>query len=404
MDQQSKDDQNEASIFARITVNGKRAEMSLQRSVDPSEWDVKSGRMKGNSERAKILNSYINLKKAEIEKCYNIMLSKGGRITSEAIKNELTGKGEKNKTLLELLKYHNDQMKKVIGIDIVEETWERYETCYKKLVNFIKKEYNKSDIDLENLNYKFITSFDYYLKNEYEMEHNSSMKYIKILKKVMGIAVRNEWLNVDPFAKFKCNLTKTNREYLFQEELEKIISVSFENPRLERVKDIFLFQCFTGYAYIDVKKFSRLDYSSGIDGKKWIITQRTKTHNQSNVPLLSPAVAIIEKYWIDKGCIASGNLLPVNSNQKMNDYLKEIAVLAGIKKQLTTHMARHTFATTVTLSNDVPIETVSKMLGHTSIKTTQIYARVLDKKVGEDMEKLEEKLFSKVPDGLKKVS
>jgi len=217
------------------------------------------------------------------------------------------------------------------------------------------------------------------------------MKYIRNVKKVINQTVLNGWLPRNPFAQFKCSTHAVIREILDEAELSALYSKEFKQERLGEVRDVFLFCCFTGYAFIDVFKLKQTDVAKGIDGDCWIFTRRTKTNTVSNVPLLPQAEEIVNKYKDHPKCVQSGKLLPVNSNQKMNAYLKEIAILCNINKELTMHIARHTFATTVTLSNGVPIESVSKMLGHKKLATTQIYAKVLEHKVSEDMQHLKQK-------------
>jgi site-specific recombinase XerD len=252
-------------------------------------------------------------------------------------------------------------------------------------------QYRKQDLSLEELDFAFISNFERFLKINAGIEHNTVMGYIKRVKRIMTIAVNNKWIYANPFMAYKCTTRKTVRQELSEGELYRLASKKFKVKRLEEVRDCFLFSCYTGYAFVDAQKLTPQHIVSR-NGERWIETSRTKTEISANVPLLSQAAAIIEKYKDHDACTVTGKLLPMKSNQKMNAYLKEIADLCGIDKNLTTHMARHTFATTVTLGNDVPIETVSKMLGHTKITTTQIYARVREKKISRDMSVLKEKL------------
>ncbi len=201
----------------------------------------------------------------------------------------------------------------------------------------------------------------------------------------------NEWLDKNPFANYKSKVKEVERVYLTEEEIQSIIGKDFKTDRLSLVRDIFLFSCFTGLAYIDVKNLTKSHISFGIDGEKWIFTHRQKTESGSKIPILPVTQMIIDKYENHPQCINEGKLLPILSNQKMNAYLKEIAGVCEIEKELTFHIARHTFATTVTLTNGVPIESVSKMLGHKNLRTTQHYAKVLDRKVSEDMKILKDK-------------
>lgn len=218
------------------------------------------------------------------------------------------------------------------------------------------------------------------------------MKYLRNFKKIVLIALKNEWIARDPFARYQMSLKEVKKEYLTKEEIQALYNREFEMERLEHVRDIFLFCCYTGLAYADVKKLTPENISKGLDGEYWIFVDRTKTGSSSNVPLLPIASEIMKKYKEHPMVVNSGNILPVISNQKMNAYLKELATLCKINKNITFHMARHTFATTVTLSNGVSIETVGSMLGHKNLKTTQIYAKVVQEKVSQDMKKLKDTL------------
>tara|TARA_R110002051_G_scaffold83979_3_gene148841 strand:- start:186 stop:932 length:747 start_codon:yes stop_codon:yes gene_type:complete len=233
--------------------------------------------------------------------------------------------------------------------------------------------------------------FEYYLKTTKNCSHNSAIKYVTNLKKIIRIAFDHDWITKNPFANWKARIKIIDRAFLSEEEIQAIIEKEFTIKRLDQVKDIFIFCCYTGLAYADVKKLCKDDVVIGIDGEKWIKTVRTKTSTRSNIPILPIAQKILDKYKEDPTVISNNVLLPVLSNQKTNAYLKEIADVCGISKNLTFHLARHTFATTVTLTNGVPIETVSKMLGHKSLKTTQHYAKILDRKVSEDMKILRNK-------------
>ena len=221
--------------------------------------------------------------------------------------------------------------------------------------------------------------------------NNTAVKYIKNFHKIINICLANGWLTKDPFANYKSKVKEVIREYLTEREIQDLMEKELVSDRLELVRDIFIFSCFTGLAYIDVKQLSNDNIVLGIDGDKWINKNRQKTDTSSRIPILPTAQFIIDKYANHPVCVNEDKLLPIFSNQKMNAYLKEIATVCGINKELTFHIARHTFATTVTLSNGVPIETVSKMLGHTNLKTTQHYAKILDKKISEDMKILKDK-------------
>ncbi|MDX2191284.1 MAG: site-specific integrase [Bacteroidota bacterium] len=384
-------------IYARITVNGKRAELSLKRSIAPEKWNAKAEIAKGNSEESRILNSYIALVRGNIEKHYNQMVSSDEHITAETIKNRYTGLYEKKKTILEAFDYHNKMMEAQIGLEVVESTLGKYEITKRRLSEFMKHQYNRSDMALVELNHKFAVDFEFYLRTETHIIHNSAMKYIKNLKKVVCLAIANEWLDKHPFINYKCNIKEVERDFLTQEELDRLINTPLNDELLERTRDIFLFQCYTGYGYAEVTRLTKEHLQLGIDGTLWTSIQRKKTENKtikkSSVPLLPMALQIVEKYKDDLECQIKGTLLPIDSNVNLNLRLKRIARACGINKPLTTHIGRHTFATTVTLANGVPIETVSSMLGHSSISTTQIYAKVVETKVSYDMQRLKERLL-----------
>lgn len=382
-------------LVCRITVNGKRCEISMRKSIDPSKWSALTGRAKGNSEEARIINMHIELTSTEIMRHHNKLVMEGKPTDAQSIKNSFLGLSEKKYSLVETFNYHNERMKSVIGIDVELGTYKKFETVLGKIERFIKMFYHRDDLYLEELNFKFVTDFEFFMKTEDNVKHNTALRYIRCLKKIIILALNNEWIPRNPFVNYKCQYTRVNREVLNNEELSTMWEKNIGIPRLDEVKDVFLFCCYTGYSFIDVERLTHQDLGRGIDGDYWIFTERKKTGVTSNVPMLPKAMEIIQKYADHQACVNTNKLLPVKSNQKMNAYLKEVADLCGLTKNLTMHMARHTFATTVTLSNGVPIETVSKMLGHTKLATTQIYAQVLENKVSDDMKKLKRKLSSK---------
>ena len=386
---------NEAPLFVRITVDAKRAEVSLKKRIELSKWDASKGCMKGTSEDVRTINNYINQVKSEIFKLYTHMQMLDEFITADAIKNWFLGQKEEKKTILIVFDYHNEQMEKMVGIDVVRATLVKFRTIRTKLASYIKYQYKRSDIYLEQLNHQFITNFEYYLKTEEHIQHNTTMKYIQNLKKIINLAVRNGWLLHSPFKEFHCSFKKVERNVLTMDEIQILENRTFKFERLQQVCDLFIFSCYTGLAYIDVMRLTHDNMSIGIDGSYWLFTERKKTGEKVRIPLLSQALIIIEKYKNHPAVISKDGLLPHLSNQKLNSYLKEIADLCSIEKNLTFHLARHTFATTITLSNGVPIETVSKLLGHSSIKTTQIYAKVIERKVCEDMQLLRTRLEQK---------
>lgn len=386
------DKNGNAPIYARITVNGKRSEFSIKRKVLLTKWNSEAGKMRGTTSDVRELNKYMTSIRTKLNKIQEQLSEKNASVTAQKIKNIYLGKDIKHKMLLEIFQEHNDKVDKLIGKDFAAGTAERYKTARKHVKDYISKEYNVKDIPVKDVDHTFITGFEYYLKTTRNCAHNTAIKYITNFKKIIRIAYANDWINKDPFIHWKAKLKIVDREFLTEKELQKLVEKEFGIHRLNQVKDIFVFCCFTGLAYADVKKLSQNDIVLGITGERWIKTKRSKTDTRSNIPILSIPEALLEKYAESPDFSDSELLLPVLSNQKMNAYLKEIADLCGINKNLTFHLARHTFATTVTLTNGVPIESVSKMLGHKSLKTTQHYAKIIDKKVSDDMKALKDKL------------
>ena len=382
-------------IYVRLTVDGKRFEYSTKKFIEPSKWSNELSKMKGNSEEARSINSLLDFTKNRINEIQFELLKDGISPNIEEFKNKLLGIKEREHLLIPIFKEHNRKIKELLGIEYAPGTLERYETSLKHTKDFLSWKYNLSDINIEKIDHSFITEYEFYLRSERKCANNTAVKYIKNFHKIINQCLANGWLIKDPFVNYKSKVKEVVREYLSEIEIEQLINKEFKSERLELVRDIFVFSCFTGLAYVDVKQLTLDNISIGIDGDKWIFKNRQKTDTTSKIPLLPTAQEIINKYSEHPVCKNEKKLLPILSNQKMNAYLKEIADVCEINKDLTFHIARHTFATTVTLSNGVPIETVSKMLGHTNLKTTQHYAKILDKKISEDMMILKSKFTSK---------
>ena len=383
-----------ASIYARITVDGSRTELSLKMDVGINDWSKSKGLAKEKCDELKGINTILEQIRGRIVGCYQELKIRKTLITSEAIKNEYLGVQEEEYTLMKLFDYHNEAMQSILEWG----TLKNYYTTKTYFQLFLKEVLHRSDIPLSELSYKFLIGYQKFMIERRPLQpkkpcrQNTIMKHIERLRKVVNLAIKNEWLDKEPFMKFKPSFIPHNREFLTEEELNTIEAKNFSIPRLQLVKDLFVFSCYTGLAYIDAYNLTPHNINVGIDGGYWLTFSRKKTDRPVRVPLLPKALEIIEKYKTHPLSIVNGKLLPVYSNQKLNGYLKEIADLCSIQKPLTFHIARHTFATTVTLTNGVPIESVSSMLGHTSIKTTQIYAKVIQKKVSEDMRALRDKL------------
>ena len=396
-----KNKQGKLPIHCRITVNSGVAEISLKRHIEKSLWNKKKQRVIGTDEFARSHNYYIDTIERKLQDAHRKLLDKRVIITAGAIKNTYNGLDEQHHGLMEVFKQHNHDMEH--DKEIAYGTFKNYKTTYKFLEEFLKTQKRKDDIYLNQLGYSFLTDFEHFLKKQktyrkngevklkVSCNQNGAMKHMERFRKVINVAIRNEWITKDPFTKYKLSFTRTNREFLSQEDLNKLEETRLKNPTLETIRDIFVFSCYSGLAYVDVKKLTPQDITNGIDGEKWVNTYREKTNVKCSFPLLPPALKILEKYQDHPVCINTGKLLPLISNQKTNFYLKKIAKECNIKRDISFHIARHTAATFM-LTNGVPIETVSNIFGHTSIKTTQIYAKLVPRKISSDMKILKEKM------------
>ncbi len=382
----------EMPVYLRITVDGQRTELAVSRKCDPERWDAATGRATGTKAESRTLNTYLDNVQFQIFELHRKMSEGDEVLTVETLKNRFLGKAEKARTLIAVFEDHNQKMKSLVGQEFEKSTLQRYETCLMHTKDFMRLHYHISDLPVAKVNFAFLNDFEYYLRSVRKCGNNSAIKYIKNLGKIVRICLGNGWLTVDPYLNYKPKQKTVHREVLTKEELTRLRKKKFNVARLNTVRDMFVFCCYTGLAYVDVHKLKRSELVKGVDGNLWIYTSRQKTDTLSRIPLLPEALSVIDMYEDHPQCVVKDALLPVMSNQKMNAYLKEIADLCKIDKPLTFHIARHTFATTVTLNNGVPIESVSKMMGHTSIKTTQIYAKVLDQKISADMQLLREKL------------
>ena len=374
-------------VYVRFTLNGKRAELSTKIFVDQNSWDISKERMTGSSSLAKTTNNRLDKVASNILDIYNQFEAGNKKFDVVDIKNKLCGIEEEH-GIVEMFGVYMNTIESNIGKGFSATTLKHYKTSKNRLLNFLSEVYGKKEWNLSNIGYKFINDFDVYLKTKYNNSVNTAWCYHKHMKKVLNIAVAMDYISTNPYVKFQVKTEQPKREFLTQKELKKIRKKKIEIERLAIVRDIFLFSCYTGLSYADISKLAKQHIRTGNDGKKWIIIDRTKNGSRCRVPLLPAAKNILKRYKNYPTNASKGLLLPVNSNQKMNAYLKEIADICRIKKNLSMHVARHTFATTITLTNGVPIETVSKVLGHSSLKTTQIYARILDTKISQDFNKI----------------
>lgn len=383
-----------APIYARITVDKERIEISLKRTIAPADWNTLKGQARGSRKEMAELNTYLEQIRSRFTECYQEIQLKKQLITASGIKSLFLGEEEKQFTLTKLVSYHNESMKSVL----TQGTLKNYATTQKYILKFLKTKKKTSDIFLTEINYRFIIDFELFLRNhkpedhQKPMQNNGVMKHLERLRKMLTLALKMELIIKDPFVKYKLHFDKVERDYLTESELCSIEDKEFSIERLQIAKDLFIFSCYTGLAYVDVMKLNPDKVSIGIDKQYWITTKREKTSTPVRIPILPKAWELMQKYQDHPRVISCGTIMPRMSNQKLNGYLKEVADICGVTKNLTFHMARHTFATTVTLLNGVPIETISKMLGHTKISTTQIYAKVVEQKVSQDMLQLQEKL------------
>ena len=385
---------NKANIYIRVTLNGKRVNISLKKKINISTWDEKLQRASGTDKDSRILNLYLNEVQSKVYRIYEDFKRDEVPFTSQMVKAKFLGEDKTRFSFQNLVDYYNEKMQHKMH----RNTMGQYKTSQRYMMEYILKEFKLTDIPLFNLEYGFIVGFEDFLRSyvpksgQSKIGNNTAMKHIKRLRRMVTLAYRMKWMERDPFVNFKMKIEKKERGFLTDFELLSIEDLSSSIERLMVVKDLFVFSCYTGISYVDIVQLNEDNIVMGIDGSPWIMAKRVKTGAPFKIPLLPKAAILIDKYKDHYRTNDTSNLLPKLSNQKLNSYLKEIADLCGIKKNLTFHMARHTFATTVTLSNGVPIETVSKLLGHTKLSTTQIYAKVVERKVSEDMAQLKKKI------------
>jgi site-specific recombinase XerD len=371
-------------IYLRITVDGKRAEISIQLSVNANSWNSKKGRVKGSLREATIINTELDLIYTKLYELNYQMAAKGESITAKRLKDTYTGKAESKKSLLVLYKTELDRIEGLIGKGYAKSTYTKYKTSYGHFKMFLKLKLRCQDLLLVDIRNSISADYDYYLRAERGIGNNTVMKYMEHLRKIVYIAISNGYLTKDPFSNYKIKTESVKKIYLIESEVNQLIETSLEIDRLTRVQDVFIFCCHTGLSFSDVRNLTKDNIVIGIDGNKWISSNRKKTNEVIKVPLLDICLAIIEKYQNNPYSLSENKLLPVLSNQKMNKYLKEVADYCKISKNLTTHVARHTFAT-MALTKGISLATVSRLLSHKSVKTTQIYAQITDVKVAEEM-------------------
>ena len=376
-------------VMCRITVNGKISQFSCKLDVEEKTWNIELGRVSGRSTVAQETNRMLDKIRVGINKAYQDICDKDNYVTAEKVRNAFLGMGMNHETLLAVFRQHNEDYEKQVGkIKSLRSYW-KYCIVYKHLEEFIKQRYKVSDIALKELAPAFITDFELFLRTEKNHCNNTVWSYMMPFRSIIFMAINNGWLQRDPFYAYSITKEETKRGFLSKEEINLLIKGTFKKPSYTLIRDLFIFCTFTGLSWTDMANLTKENLQTSFDGHLWIKTNRQKTRTESNIRLLDVAKHIIEKY---DGMTDDDKLLPVPCYVNCKNSIKVIAKKCGIEKNVTWHMSRHTYATTVCLSNDVPIETLSKMLGHRSIRTTQIYAKITAEKVSRDMEKLSKQI------------
>lgn len=381
-------------VYIRITVDGIQKETSTKRKWDTNRWDKKKGRATGSKEDARTINFFLDSLFSKINWYKTDLMNNGISITSQRIIDYINGNTVSKVKVLEEFQLHNDEVLALIPTgEFAEGTYDRYVTARSHVEEFILFKYKRNDIEFQELNYEFVKDYELYLKTIRSCNNNTTLKYIANFKKIVFRAIAKGIISSDPFLLFKGKKTKPNKKPLTKQELSCLEDKKFITERLTEVRDVFVFQCYTGLAYIDAYQLRKTDIKEGFDGNLWIMSSRQKSKSSTDIPLLPKAIEIMEKYKDHPICISRNSVLPVKSNQKMNEYLKEIAELCGIQSTLNTHKARRTFGSTVTLNNGVPIHIVKEMLGHHSVKQTEEYAITEQDSVSKEMTQLRQRLL-----------
>jgi len=378
-------------VMGRITVDGRIAQFSLKEEAHPDQWDAKSGRARGKSREQIELNRKIEQTEQNIKNIYTQMVDSVGYVTAEQIKNELNGTSVKVESLLKLFMEHNMEYKKRIGIDRAESSYYNYENSFNNLSDFIKLKYEMEDYPLKMLNLEFIDKYDLYLRVDVNLNPNTIARHIIFLKKMIRRAMNQKAILFDPFPEYDPPKQKRTYKHISKEELKRIMTVNIESQSMRFVRDMFVFSCFTGLAYSDMRKLSEKHLRKEPDESIWIDIPRQKTEVESHIRLLDIPLSIIEKYRSER---KSDILFHIPGKTEIHNSMRELEKLCGIG-HLHFHMARHTFATQICLTNGVSMEALSKMMGHSSMRSTQIYAEITNQKVGEDMKKLVERIKEK---------
>lgn len=382
----------EAPVFMRLTINGERADASIKRFIEPHAWNSAKGKANEKCRGGKDLNLYLDAISANILRIQRDLELDKKEVSAQIILNRYLGKEQSDRhTLMEVFRAHNEKCRALSGISLAPGTVIRYETSLRLTEAFLRTTYKKEDCYLDEITHQFVEDYDFYLRTVRRCCHNTTTKYLLNFKKIIRIALAKGWMKKDPFAQVHFHFEPVEREFLEKQELKVLLNKEITITRLAQVRDIFCFCCLTGLAFTDVQQLKAEHLVADIHGKIWIRKARQKTKNMCNIPLLDEAQKILDRYKDHPYCQTHGVLLPVCSNQKMNSYLKELADICGIRKNLSTHCARHTFAT-LTLASGATIDNVAKMLGHANVNMTRRYAKVLDSSIMRDMEVVAENM------------
>lgn len=383
-----------APIMGRITINGERTQFSTRLSVAPEHWDVGMGRVAGRSNAAGRINEQLSNIHYHIERCYNKLFYEQSFVTPLMVKEMCFGANLRQETVLAFFRQHNEEFNRMVGISRSKATYYKYRCVCKHLANYIWDKYDRKDLMFKELNREFLTGFHAYIAKEAGYKKNTTWIYMIALKHILMLARSKGYMGKDLFANYKLQSEFVTRNYLTMEEITRMMQYESEDLTLQLVRDTFLFSCFTGLSYVDIRGLVPQNIQK-INKQLWVNTTRRKTGSEVNVRLFTVPYNILLKYMPASG---SGRIFDLPSNGWCNKCLDKIVAEAGIPKKITFHAARHTFATTITLSQGVAIETISKLLGHKNIRTTQIYANITHSHISGEMERLSKRINSLCPD------
>lgn len=391
-----KSNPSEGVIYIRLTQKSSKVEFTTRLNVPMDLWNPKLQRAKGTGKLAQVINAQLEHLRFQYETHRRFLMENQVDLTPFTLRDSLLGKQETSAmTLIDAVDHHLKHVEELKHINYSKATAEKYNRVKAYLLEFLKAKKLSEQFPLTELNYPFIRDFDVFLRSQKKQSNNTAVKFMRTFKTIINAASLNDWIKHNPFANYKGTVRTIERRKLSNMQLQTIQRKSISNERLHKIRDAFLFACYTGLAFSDMKSLKPSDVHEDLDGTKWLVKPRTKTGVMFKIPLLEIPLRIIAKYKNDPECLSKGTLLPIPSNQKFNAYLKELMDICGIDFNLTSHIARHTFATTVALENGVSLETVSKILGHSNTNITQHYGKINDTRINDEMKTLSEKLKSK---------